>query len=864
MADRPTKRLFGRLFERRLIPIVVLLIGLLAVPMPSYARDPGNPAQPASGGGSPVVDPHAGHRAAVAPTGGPSMTGTMAMSEPPGESYVKRELVLPTTGWIATASDQASAYPAGNVLDGLPTTIWHSRYATPAAPLPHTVTIDMRSALSIKGLTYLPRQDTSSNGNVGRYSVSVSSNGTAWGSPVSTGTWGDTKVLKTAVFAAVNARYVRLTTLSEAGNRGPWSAAAEIKVIGGPAVAGALPRAGWTASASDQAAAYPASNVLDGNATTLWHSQYSPAMPLPHTLTIDMKATKRIGGLTYLPRADASNNGNIGRYSISVSVDGSAWATPVANATWVDDKTAKTVAFAQVDARYVRLTATTEAGNRGPWSAAAEIEVHGSAPAAGVGGRWNAPIGFPAVPVSAVLLPNNKVLTFAAVGDMRFDKTGATTIVSILDLATGVVSPPANINTQHQMFCSGLAVLADGRVLINGGSTDGATTIYNPALNSWTTGPRMQIPRAYQSTTLLSDGRVFTLGGSWYDAAGNKDGEVFTPSGSSGTWAKLTGVTATRILTADPAGVYRSDNHAWLFAISGGAVFHAGPSKQMNWITTSGAGTIVGAGNRADSADAMNGNAVMYDIGKILTFGGATAYQDAGTVTNVQATRRAYTLDITAGRGQPVVTTRVADMAYARSFGNGVVLPDGTVLALGGQQHPQAFTDTGAVTSPELWDPATGRFTTMAPEVEPRTYHSVALLLPDGRVFSGGGGLCGSCATNHPNGQIFTPPYLLNPDGSARVRPTITAAPATAWPGTTITVTTGAPVPRFALVRTSAVTHTVNTDQRRIPLAPMSVSGTTYTLPIPADRGVALPGDYLLFALDTQGTPSVARFIRIN
>ena len=74
-------------------------------------------------------------------------------------------------------------------------------------------------------------------------------------------------------------------------------------------------------------------------------------------------------------------------------------------------------------------------------------------------------------------------------------------------------------------------------------------------------------------------------------------------------------------------------------------------------------------------------------------------------------------------------------MAYARSFCNSVVLPDGTVLVLGGQQHPQAFTDTGAVLSPELWDPSTGNFTIMAPEVVPRTYHSVAVLLPDGRVF---------------------------------------------------------------------------------------------------------------------------------
>jgi galactose oxidase len=851
METRPTHFFTGS-FVRRLISIGVLLLGLIAVP--NHAHDPGPAA---------VADPHAAHRVAAEPTPGPSMPG-MVMSDPPAEAFVARAAPLPATGWVATASDQQSTFPAGNVLDRKPATIWHSRFTAPAAPLPHSITIDMRAAKSIKGLTYQGRQDGSRNGNVGRFSISVSDNGTAWGSPVATGTWGDTTTVKTAAFVTVSARYIRLTAITEAGNRGPWSSAAEITVIGTPAVGPALPRAGWTASAGDQAVANPAGNVLDGNATTIWHSLFSPAVPLPHAITIDMKATRRIGGLTYLPRADASSNGNVGRYSISVSVDGSTWQTPVANATWADDKSAKTVAFAQVDARYVRLTATTEAGNRGPWSSASEIEVHGSAPAAGAGGRWGPPIGFPAVPVTAVLLPNNKLLTFAANTDRSFDKIAATTIVSILDLTTGLVSAPSTINTQHQMFCSGLAILADGRVLINGGSTNGATTIYNPANNTWTKGPRMQIPRAYHSSTLLSDRRVFTIGGSWYDSAGNKNGEVFTPSGSTGTWAKLTGVPPTRILTADPGGVFRSDNHAWLFAISGGAVFQAGPSKQMNWITTSGAGTIVGAGNRADSADAMNGNAVMYDVGRILTFGGATAYQDVGTVKNVQATRRAYTVDIRAGRGQPVVTTRVGDLAYARAYGNGVVLPDGTVLALGGQQHPQSFTDTAAPLSPELWDPATGDFTLMAPEVEPRTYHSVALLLPDGRVFSGGGGLCGNCATNHANGQIFTPPYLLNADGSARVRPTITTAPATARPGATITVTTGAAVPRFALVRTSAVTHTVNTDQRRIPLTPTSVSGTSHTLQIPADTGVALPGDYLLFALDAQGTPSVAKFIRIN
>ena len=284
----------------------------------------------------------------------------------------------------------------------------------------------------------------------------------------------------------------------------------------------------------------------------------------------------------------------------------------------------------------------------------------------------------------------------------------------------------------------------------------------------------------------------------------------------------------------------------------------------MNWITTTGNGTITGAGNRSDSADAMNGNAIMYDVGQILTAGGAPAYQDAGSTGRCSSDEPRLCDKYRRRSVRSVVVKRTSDMAYARAFVNSVVLPDGEVLVIGGQQHPQSFTDTGGVLSPELWNPATGRFTTMAPEAIPRTYHSVALLLPDGRVFSGGGGLCGSCTTNHANGQIFTPPYLLNSDGTARTRPVIDSAPARATTGSTITVTTNSATPSFALVRMSAVTHSVNTDQRRIPLTPATVSSTTYTLQIPSDKGVVLPGNYMLFALDANGTPSASKIINIR
>ncbi|GIU57077.1 hypothetical protein NicSoilC12_28260 [Arthrobacter sp. NicSoilC12] len=762
---------------------------------------------------------------------------------------------LPRTGWTASASDEESVRvngQASNVLDGSATTMWHSRwYPAPAAPLPHSITIDTKATRSIGGLRYLPRS-VGVNGRVGGFEIRVSTNGTTWSAPVARGTLPDSGTEKTVSFIAVSARYVRLIATSEAGNRGPWSSAAEINLLAGQTVtpSGVLPRTGWTASASDEEvirANGRASNVLDGSAATIWHSRWSPApaAPLPHTITIDTKAARSIGGFRYLPRTD-SRNGWIGKYSIGVSSDGITWRA-VASGTWPDTIAEKTVTFTTVSARYVRLTATTEAGNRGTWSSAAEINLLGPSQ-----GSWGPTINFPLVPVAAAVLPGNRLLTWSAYSATTYGGSNGYTQTSILNLSTGEVSPATVVNTGHDMFCPGVSILADGRIMVSGGANSSKTTIYNPVTNAWSSGPDMKIARGYQSNVTTSTGEVFTIGGSWSGGIGGKNGEIWSAAGG---WRTLPNVPVDSILTADPRGGYRSDNHAWLFATSGGRVFQAGPSRQMNWITTTGTGSITSAGLRSDSPDAMNGDAVMYDVGKILTVGGATAYD------NGIATARAYTIDI----NKTATVSRTADMEFSRSFASGVALPDGQVLVVGGQPNPRVFTDTDARMSPEIWNPATGKWTTLAPMAIPRTYHSVATLLPDGRVFVGGGGLCTNCTTtNHLDGEIFTPPYLLNADGSASTRPKIVTAPATAKAGSTIAVTTGAPVTKFSLVRMSTVTHTVNTDQRRIPVAATAVSGNTASLQLPADRGVLVPGTYMLFALDGHGVPSVAATINIT
>ncbi|MDR4306332.1 RICIN domain-containing protein [Chelatococcus sambhunathii] len=468
---------------------------------------------------------------------------------------------------------------------------------------------------------------------------------------------------------------------------------------------------------------------------------------------------------------------------------------------------------------------------------------------------WTARLPLPIVPVAASVLRNGKILTWSAYDRFAFGGDQGKTFTALFDPATNSASERLVSNTGHDMFCPGTSVLADGRILVTGGSSSSKASIYDPTTNAWTATTRLNVPRGYQGDTLLSTGDVFTVGGSWSGGQGGKVGEVW--SRTAGTWRRLTGVSGESMAATDPGGIYRGDNHMWLYGAANGYVFQAGPSQMMHWVNTAGAGAVSNAGLRGDDAYSMNGNVVMYDAGKLLKLGGAPAYEAR------LANSAAYRIDFSRGPGQPVAVTKQKPMTFPRAFANAVALPTGEVVVMGGQTYPTPFSDARAIMVPEIWSPATGAFTSLAEMAIPRTYHSVAGLMLDGRVFVGGGGLCGSCATNHADIQILTPPYLLNADGSAAARPTISTAPTTGTWGQTITVgASGASA--FSLVRLSSTTHSVNNDQRRLPLAIASASGSSFRLQLPADRGTLLPGDWMLFAMNANGTPSVAKILRIQ
>jgi len=176
------------------------------------------------------------------------------------------------------------------------------------------------------------------------------------------------------------------------------------------------------------------------------------------------------------------------------STDGNTFTT-VAFGAWIDDNTMKTTTFQPVQASYVRIQALSEAGNRGPWSAAAEFNVYTASqaapPAASAGkGVWTTTIDFPLVPVSAALeYSSGKLLVWSSYNPSTFGgSNGAQTITATYDPATQLVTSALITNTGHDMFCTGLSVDFNGRAVATGGNTDAATSIYDPTSDSWSKG----------------------------------------------------------------------------------------------------------------------------------------------------------------------------------------------------------------------------------------------------------------------------------------------------------------------------------------------------------------------------------------
>jgi hypothetical protein len=459
----------------------------------------------------------------------------------------------------------------------------------------------------------------------------------------------------------------------------------------------------------------------------------------------------------------------------------------------------------------------------------------------------------------------------------------------------------------HVLYCSGQIPLADGRVLYVAGTdypavlpssspeyginyarvfdpkTETFAVIDTPMKGGQTQSPGM---KWYPTNRLLPDGRVLIMAGYHWSVGGpggkeNRSLEIFDPA----VWDADPNADPFTVLvqhgdisgTINAAG--RAYTHVFLLPKPIPAAKYGGLARTVALIGSQGemwllnhepgasaASRMIRPPNKAlpnpSGADKAEGStSVMLPDGKVMIMGGG--HDGAGAAI-------AHFYDPYQDKWEDL------DLGIGRNFPTATWLPDGTVLLLNGYTSeagsPWTYTDApgGAdgVRRPQIIDPfkKTVKNEEPWPETTARGYHSVVLLLKDGRVLIGGGkdnSHDTGCEKNEA--RIYSPPYL-----SAGTRPKITnvqegqeivvgGPPITIQFSGTVRAERG-----VALMAPGAVTHSYNQNQRYLPLTVVSgPENGSITVAPPATLNEAPPGEYLLHIVSAEGAPSVGVDVRV-
>jgi hypothetical protein len=459
-------------------------------------------------------------------------------------------------------------------------------------------------------------------------------------------------------------------------------------------------------------------------------------------------------------------------------------------------------------------------------------------------GRWSEVIHWPHIAVSASNLPDGRIVTWSASQKRSFPRGSEFTYASTWNPITKRFI--ATNNTYHDMFAAHLSLLEDGRLFVSGGNNHVKTSsVFDFKNNTWARLQDMNSGRWYPTNVTLPSGDVFAALGS----SGGRYPEIWNEKTG---WKVLTGVDLSHpILQYND--YYEREWWPLLHVAPLGYVFHSGPTPLMHNISTKNLGSILQVGVENRDWYPKHGTTLMVNEGKLLVAGGAVSGADK------QSANKAMLIDI--NTSIPKITA-VAPMKYPRKFHNGVLLPTGEVLVVGGNTSGIKFADKGSVLPVEIWNPISKTWREGAEISVPRNYHSIALLLPDGRVLSAGGGLC-NCLADHQDAQIYSPAYLFNDDGSLADRPTLSMPLNSIKNGQTFTVQSDADITQFSLIKMSATTHGVNSDLRYLAPEFSALGNGQYQITVSANRNILMSGYWMLFAINANGVPSMASVVQV-
>ncbi|MCX4577174.1 galactose oxidase early set domain-containing protein [Streptomyces sp. NBC_01571] len=485
------------------------------------------------------------------------------------------------------------------------------------------------------------------------------------------------------------------------------------------------------------------------------------------------------------------------------------------------------------------------------------------------GGRWDVlPTQNPVRSMHSVVLNNGKVLLIAGSGNSEENFDAGTFTSAVYDPVNGTYKV---IPTPKDMFCAGHVQLADGRVLVMSGNKafpvagghgyEGykESYVFDPVTETYSRTNDLNDGHWYPSATELGNGDVISFGGLREDSTGSVTAERW--SARQQQWLPLWQVNQTwSYWGLYPSMILMQDGRLFY---SGSHVFGNGTPGTGSAIYDYDANTVTAIPGLRNKDERDQSASVLLPPAqdqKVLTLGGGNidSNPEAGRLTDVidlKAANPAYTT----GPQIPQGTVDLGNGRVPETGGQGkmyvsaVLLPDGKVLETGGGLHNRA----DPVYEASIYDPASSTFDPVAADPEARGYHSSAFLLPDGRVMATGDNP-GNGTWNH-NVSLYTPPYLFK-----GTRPAITSVIDNEWVyGDTQRITVDRPVVRAELIRPAAVTHSSDPNQRFVDL-PLSVDGDNVDLNVTSNPDMAPPGWYMLFAVDANGVPSVAKWVHLQ
>jgi Domain of unknown function (DUF1929) len=513
------------------------------------------------------------------------------------------------------------------------------------------------------------------------------------------------------------------------------------------------------------------------------------------------------------------------------------------------------------------------------------------------------------LPVHAALLHTGKVLFFAGSGNnaFRFNSLEFGNVAK--KIYTSVVwDPSKNIfddktfdhpatlkrpdGTVIDYFCCGHTLLSDGRVLVAGGTIKYDVDIVkggmqpvppgvgfagireilifdpNPLKEDWTIEPPMARGRWYPTLIMLSDGSVLAASGLDEQAKGLNNNTIERNSGPGGAaWSK----------TRD----FNLPLYPHLFQLRDGRLFYTGGKMDtpgdsvplvFDPINATAAGVVNGLTDTANCNQCASVILPPAQDQKFMILGGGP--EDDGPVRQ-PATHRVATIDF--GSPNPSYHTKSA-LNHERMHVNAVLLPDRTVLAVGGGVTREASAQTQLVDpqggrevfEAEIYDPTTNVWTITSAATIARLYHSVALLLPDGRVVSAGGNPDKGSQVNwlppdpleEMRLEIFSPPYFFQKN----TRPVVQDVPEEIKHNSKIAIRTpqAVQVKWISLIRPGITTHSFNGTQRLVDVPFTLVPPDTLNADVPDEPNVAPPGWYMLFLTDQDGVPSIGHWVHLS